>query len=77
MTRVAVIPVYVIETENEIREAIAEKEKQLRKENENTRMFERMRIILNTPEVNKQLSESKKRAEKYEKELDALREKLN
>ena len=77
MTRVAAIPVYVIETENEIREAIVEKEKQLRKENENTRLFERMRIILNTPEVNKQLSESKKRAEKYEKELEALREKLN
>lgn len=76
MTRVAAIPVYVIETENEIRAEIEEKEKRLRKENETIRMFERMRIFLNTPEVNKQLTESKKRAERFEEELKELRRKL-
>lgn len=76
MTRVAAIPVYVIETENEIQAEIVEKEKQLRKENENIRMFERLRIFLNTPEVNKQFFQSKKRIEKYEEELKELRRKL-
>ena len=76
MTHVVTIPVYVIEDEVEIQKAIAEKEKQIRKENEITRMFDRMSIILNTPEINKQIAESKKRVAKYEEELKVLKAKL-
>jgi hypothetical protein len=36
-----------------------------------------MSSILNTPGLNQQIIESKKRAERYEKELEDLREKLN
>lgn len=77
MTRSATIPVYVFESGNEeLQATLTEKEKRLRKEKENIRMFERLRIFLNTPEVNKQLVESRKRAEKLEEECRELRMKL-
>ena len=77
MTNVATIPVYVIETsKEELQAMLAEKEKQLRKENENIRMFERLRVFLNTPEINKQLAQSRKRAERLEGECREIRQKL-
>ena len=77
MTNVATIPVYVIETsKEELQAMLAEKEKQLRKENENIRMFERLRVFLNTPEINKQLTQSRKRAERLEGECREIRQKL-
>lgn len=77
MTRTATIPVFVIENgKEELQATLAEKEKQLGKENENIRMFERLRIFLNTPEINKQLAQSRKRAERLEGECREIRQKL-